>query len=638
MVWSRRHVAFLIWAAICGIGLWAFPQYYQRWQLSLVTRAQELRGVRQPPRDVVILAIDDFSLIQGQNADLSTDPLLQSLTSWPWPRSIYTSTLDRLFGSGAKAVAFDILFDSPSSHGEADDAAFAKGLQRYRDKVVLGAQVFESRGRVGGLTLSSPLPMLAAAAGSESSGLLNGLQDDDGYIRLRPSSYAQQLRQSELPEVPSGLATGLIRKGGLPERPPLVASESWRRLLDLYGPARTITTIPIWEVLEADSFKRLADRGDFRNRVVLIGPTASVLQDIHRTAFAGAEGMPGVEIHATEIANRLEGRALFVPPASRLWGLFVGVLVLLLGLLSARSERPQVRLGSLALLGAAMLGSGLLLLNLFGLGIGLLGLSVVTLATGLVSAGDATVRLQLSKLRLRRMLGRYLSPAVAAQMATQPEEADEILGGRVFDVVIFISDVRGFTNRTTAMTQANQVPELVDQLNEYFGMLVTVLQREGATIDKYMGDSVLAVFGAPMSRGIEEEVNAALRAVFELQHSMEALNQRWQEAGKEQWEQVMVLAAGPVISGNIGCASRMDFTVIGDTVNMASRLEGVAKQTNSAVVLSSRVASLAAPEWTLASLGQFELRGQGTQDAFTLKGHSEGGEPAETNGHGGEKG
>lgn len=619
ITWLRRYGVFVAWAGACALGYGLFSDVYERWQLDLSSRTQELRGPRKPPSGVVIVGIDDYSLVQGQNADLSQDKDLRRLANWPWPRAIYDRVLDRLFTAGARVVGFDLLFDAPSSHGAEDDAALAAALRRYSGRVVLGAQVFESRGRVGGLTLSAAMPFLSEAAGPRSSGLLNGLQDPDGYIRLRPSTYAEQLRTSGMLDVPAGLSSQLIAKGRLAEIPTPPIFSNWRPLVDPYGPPRTIPTIPIWEVLESGSFARLQEQGTFRDQVVLIGPTASVLQDIHRTAFAGAEGMPGVEIHAAEIANRLEGRALYIPPTAWYVAPLLGLGVLALGLASARAEKPQVRLGALALLAGAMVLVGLIMLSSTGAGIGLLGISVLTLATGLVSAGDATVRLQWNRLRLRRMLERYLSPAVAAQIASQPEEADELLGGKVSEVVVFICDVRGFTQRSTQMSLEGKASELVLQLNEYFAVVVDTLQRKGAIIDKYMGDAVLAVFGVPLSRGMAVEVQSALEAILELQDQMVALNQRWADQGKDPWEQVMILSAGPVISGNIGCASRMDYTVIGDTVNMASRLEGVAKQSGRDIILSRVVGEKAAPEWALDRVGEFEIRGQGAQEVFTMK-------------------
>jgi adenylate cyclase len=115
-------------------------------------------------------------------------------------------------------------------------------------------------------------------------------------------------------------------------------------------------------------------------------------------------------------------------------------------------------------------------------------------------------------------------------------------------------------------------------------------------------------------------VQAALEAILELQDQMELLNARWATQGKDPWEQVMILSAGPVISGNIGCASRMDYTIIGDTVNMASRLEGVAKQSGRDIILSRVVGENADPEWDLERVGEFEIRGQGSQEVFTMPG------------------
>jgi adenylate cyclase len=170
------------------------------------------------------------------------------------------------------------------------------------------------------------------------------------------------------------------------------------------------------------------------------------------------------------------------------------------------------------------------------------------------------------------------------------------------------------------MNQEGRVVELLEQLNEYFEVVVNVLHSKGGTVDKYMGDAVLAVFGAPLSRGLREEVQAALEAVVELGEGMERLNERWQAEGKDPWRQVLVLSAGVVISGNVGSTSRMDYTIMGDAVNLASRLEGVAKQANRNIVVSQSVAENAGPGWHLLSVGEYEIRGQGTQEVFTMEG------------------
>jgi adenylate cyclase len=357
------------------------------------------------------------------------------------------------------------------------------------------------------------------------------------------------------------------------------------------------------------SYTELLQSGQLENQLVLVGPTASVFQDLHRTPFSGAEGMPGVELHATELANRLEGRALWQWQPGREWALVLGLLALLAGWLG---ERWQVPLQRLAVLSAIAMGIGflgLISVGLWGIAPNLFSSAAVILMMAVVSTGDATVRLQLQRQRLRMALGRYLSPAVAAEIASQPREADQVLGGRTAEVAVLIADIRGFTDRTRRMSAAGNARELVQQLNEYFTDVVEAVHHEAGTVDKFIGDAVLAIFGAPLSRGREAEAAAALRTALDIQRRLNMLNQRWIKQGKEPWQQVIVLNFGTVISGNIGSKTRMDYTAIGDAVNAASRLEAVAKASGRDLVMSGAFIELLDPEVSLVPLGEFELRG-----------------------------
>ena len=186
------------------------------------------------------------------------------------------------------------------------------------------------------------------------------------------------------------------------------------------------------------------------------------------------------------------------------------------------------------------------------------------------------------------------------------------------DVVILLSDIRGFTTRTRQMTAAGRVRELVQQLNTYFSEIVEAVHAEGGTVDKFIGDATLAVFGVPYSRGHHNEAMAALRAAREIQRRLADLNQRWQQEGKEPWEQVVILNFGTVISGNVGSSQRMDYTVIGDAVNATSRLEYVAKESGRNLIMSAAFASQLAGSQRLEPLGEFELRGHGKEAVYAL--------------------
>ena len=624
--WIRRYGPTLLLSGLVltvgGLG----KERLSRLDLRFADWVQETRGPRNAPKGVVIVAIDDFSLQQAANADLSRDPLLQDLNQWPWPRRVHVKVLERLFEAGASAVGFDLLFEAPSIHGADDDAAFAGALRRYRDRVALGVQVLSGRSPVANMSLLDLTSALQPADQSLNRGLLNGSPDRDGVIRRRPGQSAVEMRQHLGSSVPDGLAKTLLELANAD----INLDDEPLDLLDPYGPPGTIPTLSIWELLDANAFLTIKKSGVLTDATVLVGPTAAVFQDLHPAVFSGAQGMPGVELHATEVANRLEGRSLRWIPAPPGWNLAMAVLVLVAGICTSRQERPLPRLGVLLAASGVLVTAGAGLIAWGGLLLPVLGPAGCLILTGIVSSADATLRLQWQRRRLRRTLGRYLSPAVAAEIADQPEEADELLGGKLMDVVVMMSDIRGFTTFTQEMTQRGDVKGLVDRLNTYFSEVVDAVHSQGGTVDKFIGDAVLAVFGAPLQKTSSTNVIAGVRTAITLQQRLAALNRAWIAQGQSPWEQVVVLSYGWVVSGNIGCSSRMDYTVIGDAVNTASRLEAIAKQCGQSIVMSAAVAEHLPDDWRLQDLGTFPIRGQGQQQVFALKTDTAEGTPAET--------
>ena len=612
--WLHRHSAVLILSGVVAVSGGLTKTWLSRLELRFAGMVQETRGVRPVPDRLTIVAIDDFSLQQAVNADLSSDPLLQSLSQWPWPRRIHATVLERLIEAGATAVGFDLLFESSSIHGDADDAAFAEALQRHREQVVLGVQVLNSRGPVAGMSLLDVTPTLRPADKPIDRGLLNGEPDSDGVIRRRPGQISQLIREQLGSAIPDGLAVAMLKK----QSESADLSIRRRDMLDPYGPPGTIPTLSIWELIEQNSYAAIKTSGQLRHALGLVGPTAAVLQDLHPAVFSGAQGMPGVELHATELANRLDSRSLQWIPAPRAWNVVMALLVLVAGVSVARLERPLSRLGFLLGSSGLLVAGSAGLIIWSGVLLPVLGLAGSLAITGIVTSADATVRLQWQRRRLRRTLGRYLSPAVAAKIANQPEEADGLLGGQLMDVVILMSDIRGFTGFTQEMTEQGKVKELVTRLNQYFSEVVNAVHSEQGTVDKFIGDAVLAVFGAPLKQTRRANVHAAVRTAITLQRKLMELNRGWEEQGQRAWQQVVVISHGWVLSGNIGCASRMDYTVIGDAVNTASRLETIAKQTGQSIVMSAAVAEQLEGDVPLHNIGTFTIRGQGEQQVFAL--------------------
>ena len=169
------------------------------------------------------------------------------------------------------------------------------------------------------------------------------------------------------------------------------------------------------------------------------------------------------------------------------------------------------------------------------------------------------------------------------------------------------------------MTAQGNVRQLVDRLNTHFSEVVEAVHSEEGTVDKFIGDAALAVFGAPIEKSSSTNALAAVRTAIELQRRLDDLNHAWAAEGHSPWKQVVILSYGSVVSGNIGSTSRMDYTVIGDAVNMASRLETIAKQCDQGIVMSAAVAKHLPGDWPLLDLGTFPIRGQGEQRVFALQ-------------------
>jgi len=604
-------------ALSCGLGLALASESFLPAEQILLALWQERLPAPPLPKPLRIVAIDDQSLNEALNADLQQDPLLRRLGPWPWPRQAQARVLDRLAEAGAQAVAIDLFFVAPSHQGAGDDGTLARSIAAFPGPRVLAAKLLEPIGQQGagdgvaGFSLISPLATLL------SRGAVAGLTNAEQDTIRRPAQRHVDLMRASIPLVlPDSLAQTLHRRtgGALPRSPgPL-----WERYLRFHGPAGTIPTLSIWQLLADDRYQRLRTSGELRGALVFIGPTASSLQDLHPIGWGQGITIPGVEIHATEFANLRQGSFWHLLRPAPLWAVPLALAVLAYGLALQQLSRPLARLavGLGACLGLAAVAGGLL--AGFGVGIPLFTLLLSTALVTVTSSAEASVRVQLDRLRLRRTLRRYLSPAVAEEVMRQGESWSQALQGRRCEVVVLMTDVRGFTAMTSRYAQQGREAELVGRLNDYFAMVVAELLAEGATVDKFIGDATLAYFGAPLSRGIEADAQAALAASRRIVHGLERLNRHWAEQGLEPWQQVVVLSAGTVICGNIGSPERQDYTVIGDAVNRASRLEAVAKQTGATIVASQAVVERLGPGERPLALGDFPIRGQEVQPVYGI--------------------
>lgn len=594
-----------------------------RWRVAergLEDQLQRLLGPRRPPATVTLVAVDDATLQQGDwyERNRQVPAWARGVGSLPWPRATYGLLIERLLAAGARAVAVNVVFEGPSSHGPADDAALAAVLARHRGRVALAAEMQEGEDRqgAGSLTLVTPNDQLLAAIGGPAQlGLTNILVPQPGDRLLHPEAYAGALlRARQVNDTPPALSTTLLRLAGWPPR-----SDDRHSSLRTYGAEGSLERLSAWEVLDPERWAHHPRRSALAGGVALVGPVVSEGSAGYGTPFGS---LSGLEMLGTATANSLQGDGLLSWPAEAPRRALLAVAPLLLVLAAGRRLNAiQGRLGLVSLLLALQLAAGLLVLQRGNRWLPLLAPLSGLVGLALLYGGEAYLREAGERLRLRRTFERYVAPGVVAEILADPEAAEGILRGRPLEVTVLMSDIRGFTTLTRQRSEAGQSELHVRQLNEYLGAMVEVVGQHGGTIDKFIGDAVMAVFGSPLSRGAREEARQAVRCGLAMRASLAALNADWRRRGLAELDNGVGLASGPVVAGQIGSPKRLEFTVIGDTVNLAARLEAMTRQVEAALVFDTATAALLAgdPELAPASLGSREVKGIGPVELFGIE-------------------
>ncbi len=570
------------------------PVILQRLELGTQGLFFRLRGAVLPPSDVVILAIDDDSLRQGQS--LGKSQALASIQTWPWRRSAYAAAIDRVMRAGAKSVAVGLVLDQPSDRPQ-DDLRLQQVLQRYGSRVTLAGMHATSDTNSSGL---EQMVFPAAMFRTRSLGLINYLPEvNESYRRfpsaVYPAQITPELHQSQI----QFFAEAALQAAGMQVPPPQ------GDYIFFYGPQNTFRTVPFWHVLYPQNWQVLQEQQVFKDKIVLIGSTATDIPDAHPTPFGK---MSGVEIHANAIATLLERRALeaaFPDPHRSAILVMIGVLIVGFSV-TGLSPRPLFRFILALGLGGAWVGLSFYCFVAAGL---ILPVVVPTVAMGLVgvsylSSGAFGDRLE--KFRLRRTLARYVSAPVMQEILSQPEGFRSLLRGRKLKAAVLFCDIRGFT------TLSCQLPaeELVLHLNVYLNAMVGAIAAAGGTVDKFIGDAVMAEFGSPVSQGEAADAINAIRAALGMRQALVALRAQWRAEGKPPLFNGIGISYGEVIAGNIGSVQRLEYTVIGDTVNVASRVEGLTKKLWTDILITESLYELVKEQVHTVFVGEHLLKGR----------------------------
>jgi adenylate cyclase len=591
------------------------------WRASLLAKTGASTG------DIVLILLDQNSLDWASR---------ENALNWPWPRELYGAIAAYCHKAGAKALAFDVLFSEPSSYGVDDDGALGSSLAdfgRVAGALFLGVQsgsaaqwpetlakpAFQIDGlwdwmrpeRSAGLVFPRavmPIPEVARNAAVLCNVHLD--PDPDGVYRrvklfslfdrhLFPSlglgaylasesSAKARIRDNRL--TIDGRKVPLDRKGDV--------------LLRFRGPAGTYKAFSAAAVLQAHIRLSAGEEptsaapGDLRNKFVFFGFSAPGLYDLRSTPLGGV--YPGVEIQATMLDNFLSQD--YLRPAAAATTV---ILVIVLAFVSAVGvtffSRPVSSL-AVGSVGAVLPVGSVLLAYEIGfwlpLVVQLTGV-FLAVATGLM-INYATEGRQ--KKFIKNAFKQYLSPAVIEQLIQHPERLK--LGGERRILSIFFSDLQGFTTISEGLAPE----ELTALLNEYLSAMTEIIQSEGGTVDKYEGDAIIAFWNAPLD--LPDHAVRVVRAALLCQQRLAEMRPGIKaRIGKALFMRIGI-NTGPAVVGNLGSSTRFDYTMLGDAVNLAARLEGVNKEFGTYTMISQATRDLLGDAFALRELARVAVVGR----------------------------
>lgn len=580
---ARKIIAAIL-IALCGSAIGVGARYVPGVQLAvskldflLYDSFYHLRPVQdQTNGPVVIIAADDKS-----QDELSHQGLGNTSYGWPWPRQFWGIMIGYCNKCGAKAVALDLIFTEPSVYNDSsdDDAAFAKLVAGSKIPVIIGCR-FLSDGKPERFAPPIKNPQLAAVnVGSELV-----------YRTYQPVvNGAASLAARTIGDV-----------GGKPLDQPF--------LLHYYGPylnsggRTTFRYISAAHVLAAGTGKKNTgvDPAMFRDKVVVIGAITVGTNDLKASPLSAE--YPGVEIQATAMVNMLTGDRVI--PLGITWILaaaFLAALAAALGVVFPRNVGFKITLATLAVVVLLLIAAGLFLahqIRWLPLASPLLGFVLATIGAFAWS--------YLAEGRQRRFvlkaLSQYISPAVAAEIDRDPGALK--LGGERREMTVMFTDIQGFTDLSERLDEHTLTALLNYYLDEMSGL---VLANDG-TLDKYIGDAIMSFWNAPIRQA--DHAVLACRAALAMERREREIQPRLNELGAAGLLTRIGINTGPMVFGNMGSTQKFNYSVLGDAVNLASRLEGANKFYGSRILIAQPTADLVKDHFMLRQLDLLRVKGK----------------------------
>lgn len=582
--------------------------FFEMLEAKLYDYRFKLRGPVAPPDKVIIAAIDEKSIEQ--------------LGRWPWPRSRMAELVNRLSEAGAEVIVFDVIY----SETEAYDPKLAQAIwdagnvilpivfdfehKTSWQKVEIPANFgfhsitnperFKKYSPIQAEGVLAPVPKLVQAAMGLAH--INMFPDTDGTIRWE--SLAIYSNNRFYPSTALNAAAfylGVPREAmtlrateGVQLGKRFVPTDQWGRILiNYYGPGETFRHYSISDIIE-----NRVKKSELEGKIVLIGATAVGIYDLRVTPFSSA--MPGIEKHANVIASLLENR--FLTKAQRTVDIaFIVLSGVFFSLIVVRLSAKWAAVFTLLFMFLVLcIGYGLFVQK--GLWINIIyPLSNILLAFIGVTAYHYAMEERYSR-KIREMFSNYITDKIVQELIDHPEMAK--IGGERRELTILFSDIRGFTS----FSEKYSPEEVVAILNEYLGEMTDVIMKWGGTPDKFIGDAIMAFWGAPVRQ--ENHAELAVRCAVDMVSRLASLQDKWHAEGKPVLDCGIGINTGEVIVGNIGAeGKKMDYTIIGDHVNLCSRIEGLTRKYNVHILITEHTLAKIRGALENAKIGHVHIQG-----------------------------
>lgn len=539
----------------CGVSLLAMLFLLQTdfWKL-VDQKSFDVVSVLNPPdikdTDILIVSIDDASFNDIQQF-------------WPWPREMHGALLARLKSAGARLVVFDLIFSEPSSFGELDDLYFAESI-RNNGPVVLGSYLSQQL-LAEGLQITSTEPLDIFYDAGSYAGSVGIIQDNDGVVRRLPAGenplWASSLQLATADEIN--------------------APEYADKLVRFIGDAGSVPRVSYYRALD----ENLLPDEIFKDKIVIVGLdvfAASELgisqDDRYMTPFSisSSQSMAGVELHANLMINKQE--ELFVsalPGRSHI--LLLSILILLFsGLFSNWTLKRGTLL--LVLASGTIVGIHWVLFVAYQFFVPLYSL-LLSLFFPFMTQGALSYQRELRQKKfITNAFSKYVSTDILDELLESPEKL--ILGGERKPVTILFTDIAGFTT----ISEQLEVEQVASLLQNHLTRVSKIIVEHGGTLDKYIGDAIMAFWGAPI--GDPDQADNALKAAIAMQKECEAMRRELAGENLPEINMRIGIHSGEAVVGNMGSDFLFDYTCIGDSVNLAARLEGINKYYGTDIMLS----------------------------------------------------